>query len=143
MDCLPVIEIERRAIILKDHGRLQAIMGTGYWDAKNEVQLKFHAAPDADPVLIDAWEGDPFDITIDELNWITKVEKRVERVGTVSSLVFFNFYPEDKKRIELLARMWHKLTHNVICGEAEVKALLEGHQAFMDRKNDTGFSVIK
>ena len=50
--------------------------------------------------------------------------------------------PEDKKRIELLSRMWHKLTHDTLCTDAEIEELENGHDAFINMKLAVKVKVI-
>ena len=39
--CMPLIEIERAAYIRAEHGRLAAIIGTGYWNKEIEDKSFF------------------------------------------------------------------------------------------------------
>lgn len=142
-EMLPIIEMERCLYIKKEHGRLKAIMGTGYWDENAQTSLNFHGEVGDDLALIDTKTYDPYDITVEELHWITKQVKKVERCGTFSYLNFYNMFPEDQKRIDLLAVCWKKLTHMTTCSEAEKKAVLEGHKAYVDSILNSGVKVIK
>lgn len=139
---LPLIEEERAAYIKAEGGRLAAIIGTGYWNKEIEDFEIFHGRKGDDLALIEDRVKDPYDITIEEMYWITLQYKKIERVGTETYINFFNMMPEDKKRIELLSRMWHKITHDTLCTEAELKELTEGHDAFIDRKLTDPVQVI-
>ncbi|MBP3875594.1 MAG: hypothetical protein J6E41_07855 [Lachnospiraceae bacterium] len=141
-ELLPLIETERSAYIKAEAGRLAAIIGTGYWDKEIEDFEIFHGRKGDDLALIEARKKDPYDITIEEMDWITGLYKKIERVGTETYTNFFNMMPEDKKRIGLLSRMWHKLTHDTLCTEAEIAALKEGHDAFINRKLTDPVKVI-
>lgn len=140
---LPVIELERCAYISKEHGRLKAIMGTGYWEETSKSYQMFHGNVGDDLALIDTQPHDPFDITIEELYRITKLTKKVERCGTYSYLAFFNMFPNDLKRVELLAVCWKKLTHKTTCNAGEVQAILDGHEAYMKSLHEDDVTVIK
>ncbi len=141
-ECMPLIEIERSAYIKAEYGRLQAIIGTGYWDKEAQCSEIFHGRMNDDLALIEARPKDPYDITIEELDWITKQFKHIERCGTDTYLNFFNMMPEDKERIAFLARIWHKLTHETICSDLEKQELEEGHEAFLQRKLSSSVKVI-
>ena len=141
-ELLPLIEIERSAFVKAESGRLAAIIGTGYWDKEIEDFEIFHGRKGDDLALIESRKKDPYDISIEEMEWITHQYKKIERVGTETYINFFNMMPEDKERITLLARIWHKLTHDTLCTDAEKKALIEGHDAFIDRKLHDPVKVI-
>ena len=131
---MPLIENERAAYIKAEYGRVQAIIGTGYWNKAIDDFEIFHGRKGDDLALIDDRKKDPFDISVEELYWVTLQYKKIERVGTETFINFFNMMPEDKKRFELLSRCWHKLTHDELCTDDEVKAVVEGHDAFIDGK---------
>ena len=139
---LPLIETERQAYIHAEGGRLAAIIGTGYWNKEIEDFEIFHGRKGDDLALIEARPKDPYDITIEEMLWITKQYKKIERVGTETYTNFFHMMPEDKKRIELLSRMWHKLTHDTLCTDAEIEELENGHDAFINMKLAVKVKVI-
>ena len=139
---LPLIETERQAYIHAEGGRLAAIIGTGYWNKEIEDFEIFHGRKGDDLALIEARPKDPYDITIEEMLWITKQYKKIERVGTETYTNFFHMMPEDKKRIELLSRMWHKLTHDTLCTDAEIEDLENGHDAFINMKLAVKVKVI-
>ncbi|MBQ9156637.1 MAG: hypothetical protein IJ137_07645 [Eubacterium sp.] len=143
MELLPLIEVERSAFIKAEAGRLAAIIGTGYWNKEIEDFEIFHGRKGDDLALIEDRKKDPYDITIEEMEWITRQYKKIERCGTETYINFFNMMPEDKERIQLLARMWNKLTHDTLCTDAEICALKEGHDAFIDRKLLDPVVVIK
>lgn len=140
---MPVIEVERSLYIQKEHGRLKGIMGTGYWDRNEQTSLIFHGEVGDDLALIDTRVYDPYDITIEELHWITKQVKRVERCGTFSYLNFFNMFPEDQERIDLLAECWRKLTHGQILTEKELLKVTQGHEDYVNSILNSGVTVIK
>jgi len=139
---LPLIETERAAYIKAEGGRLAAIIGTGYWNKEIGDFEIFHGRKGDDLALIEDRPKDPYDITIEEMYWITLQYKRIERVGTETYTDFFHMMPEDKKRIGLLARMWHKLMHDTLCTDLEIRELEEGHDAFIDRKLTDPVKVI-
>ncbi|MBQ2678276.1 MAG: hypothetical protein IJF96_05180 [Firmicutes bacterium] len=142
-ELMPLIEIERSAYIHSEHGRLQAIIGTGYWCKEIDDSEIFHGRKGDDLALIEDRPKDPYDITIEELYWITLQYKHIERCGTDSYLNFFNMLPEDKERMKLLSGMWHKMTHETLCTDQEIKALKEGHEAFLARMTGVPVKVIK
>ncbi len=142
-EMMPIIEMERCLFIQKEYGRLKGVMGTGYWDKNEQTSLIFHGEIGDDLALIDTKTYDPYDITVEELHWMTKQVKKVERCGTFSYLNFFNMFPEDQKRIMLLSKCWNKLTHNKICTEEEYDAVVEGHDAYVDSILNGGVKVIK
>ncbi len=142
-EMLPIIEIERCVFIQKEYGRLKGVMGTGYWDKNAQTSLIFHGEIGDDLALIDTKFYDPYEITIEELYWMTKQVKKVERCGTFSYLNFFNMFPEDQKRIQLLATCYGKLTHGKNCSQEECELVLNGHDAYMDSVLNSGVKVIK
>lgn len=141
-ELLPLIEVERQAYIHAEGGRLAAIIGTGYWNKEIEDYEIFHGRKGDELALIEARPKDPYEITIEEMLWITRQYKKIERVGTETYTNFFNMMPEDRQRIELLARMWHKLTHDTLCSDAEVAELKDGHDAFINMKLEVKVKVI-
>lgn len=139
---MPLIETERAAYIRAEGGRLAAIIGTGYWDRSIEDFEIFHGRKGDDLALIEDRVKDPYDITIEEMYWISQQYKRIERVGTETYTSFFRMMPEDKKRMELLSRMWHKLTHDTLCTDEEIRELEEGHDVFINNKLTDPVKVI-
>ena len=140
---LPIIEEERCAYIETEYGRVQAIIGTGYWDdemGRNEI---FHGKMGDDLKLIDDKPKDPYDITIEELYWVTQQHKHIERVGTDSFLKFFNMIPEDRKRIKFIATLWYKMMHKTPCSDEEISELKERHEEFLNRKFNEPVKVIR
>ena len=142
-EMMPLIEMERCLFIQKEYGRLKGVMGTGYWDKNTQTSLIFHGEIGDDLALIDTKIYDPYDITIEELYWMTKQVKKVERCGTFSYLNFFNMFPEDQRRMELLSKCWNKLTHNHTCTREEQEAVVNGHDAYVDSALNSGVKVIK
>lgn len=142
-ECMPLIERERSVYIKAEHGRLQAIIGTGYWNKETNAPEIFHGRLGDDLALIEDRPKDPYDITIEELFWITEQFKHIERCGTDTYLNFFNMMPEDKARINLLSEMWRKLTHETTCTEDEIRQLKEGHDAFVEKKLTDPVTVIR
>ena len=142
-ELLPVIEQERSVYIHAEHGRLQSVIRTGYWDREAGESAIFHGRMGDDLALIDDKPKDPYDITVEELYWISEQVKHIERCGTDSYLRFFYMMPEDKDRMKLLAHMWHKLMHGHLCTEAEIRELQDGHEAFVERKLTDPVKVIR
>ena len=142
-ECMPLIEAERAVYIRAEYGRLQSIIGTGYWDKEAGRSEIFHGRTGDDLALIDDRPKDPYDITVEELEWITRQYKHIERCGTDTYLNFFNMMPEDRERIRLIAGMWRKLTHEELCTEQEVRTLREGHDGFTERKLSDPVKVIR
>lgn len=140
--CMPLIEIERQAFIRAEQGRLAAIIGTGYWNKEEGDFEIFHGKKGDDLALIDDRPHDAYSITVEELDWITQLYKRIERVGTETYTLFFNMMPEDKKRIKLLSGMWSKLSHGQLCTAEMVKELEDGHDAFIESKLTNPVQVI-
>ena len=139
--CIPLIEEERAAFIKKEHGRLQAVIGIGYWDPETKTEQPFHVEiPEGKE---EEFVADPYELDLGELARLTGLVKRVERIGTVSYLAFFQMFPEDKERIALLYSVWFKLKNKKPCAPEEIKALVEGHEKYMAWKLDDGVKVIK
>ena len=138
--CLPLIEAERQAFIKAEHGRLQAVVGMDYWDAKTEETKYFHM------YIEDGREAevqpDPYDLSLSELASLPDLVKRVERIGTVSYLAFFNIYPRDTQRLKLLDGLQSRLTHCKPCSGAELAELFDGHDAYLDWKLNDPVRVI-
>lgn len=130
--CLPLMETERRAFIKTEHGRLQAAVGTDYWDAKTETNCHFHQFIEESKE--EETKPDPYDIGLDELARLPHLVKRVERIGTYSYLAFFNMFPQDAERLRLIAGLWRRLTHNCVCTQEELEALFSGHADYLDWK---------
>lgn len=86
---LPLIETERQAYIHAEGGRLAAIIGTGYWNKEIEDFEIFHGRKGDDLALIEARPKDPYDITIEEMLWITKQYKKIERSVRRPTPTFF------------------------------------------------------
>lgn len=143
-ECLPLIELERSAFIRAEYGRLQACMGTEYEDPQTGEQVLFHPVDETDNDIALEGEkvGDPFEITLQELDEMTGWSKRIERLGTVSRMAFFQMMPQDRKRIHLLRRMQDKIYHHYPCLDSEVKELREGHEAYLAFKDNDGPVVI-
>ncbi len=140
--CFPLIESERMAFIQAEKGRLSAIIGTGYWNKEIEDFEIFHGRKGDELALIDDRPHDVYAITIEELLWITTLYKKIERVGTETYTLFFHMMPEEKERITLLSDIWHKLSHGELCTEEEIRALDEGHDAFIEKKLINPVKVI-
>ena len=141
-EIMPLIEEERAAFIKAEFGRVQAIIGTGYWNKEIDDFEIFHGRKGDELALIDDRKKDPYDITVEELYWCTLQYKKIERVGTETYINFFNMMPDEKKRFELLARMWHKITHDTLCTEAEIKTLKDGHDDFINKKLTDPVEVV-
>ena len=139
---MPLIEEERQAFIMAEGGRLAAVIGTGYWVKEAEDYEIFHGRKGDELALIEARPKDPYDITTEEIEWITRQYKKIERCGTETYINFFNMMPDDKERITLLAGMWHKLSHDTLCTDAEIKKLVDGHDEFINRKLSDPVKVI-
>ncbi|MDO4545118.1 MAG: hypothetical protein Q4C25_03085 [Bacillota bacterium] len=138
---LPLIEEERRAFIGKEHGRLQALVGTAYWIEETKESRYFHKQIE---------EGrerdlsvDPYEITIEELAMLPTLEKRVERLGTYSYFPLFQMFPQDISRLTLLAKIQRKLEDGRVCTDEEGKQLTEGHEDYLKRKMQDTVKVIK
>lgn len=142
-ECMPLIEIERSAYIKAEFGRIQSVMGTSYWNQDMDVQEIFHGEAGDELLPIEKQVKDPYDVTIEELDWMPKQYKRIERRGTETYMGFFRMMSEDQERICLLARIWHKLTHETLCADLEIKELKEGHEAFLKRKLYDSVVVIR
>ncbi|MBQ9015084.1 MAG: hypothetical protein IJ109_03090 [Firmicutes bacterium] len=140
--CLPLIETERAAYIKAEHGRLAAIIGTGYWNKEIEDFEIFHGRKGDELALIDDRPHDPYAITVEEMYWITQQYKRIERCGTETYTLFFNMMPEEKARFKLLSTMWRKLTHGQLVSEEELRQLDEGHDKFIDDKLTDPVKVV-
>jgi len=137
---LSLIEEERQAFIKKDFGRLQAVIGLDYWDKNTGETHFFHQyfedGKETDTVI------DPYELDVSELAMLPDLTKRVERIGTYSYLAFYQMFPEDKKRMKLLADVWSSLKDGCICTDDEVKELVDGHAAYLDWKTEDSFEVI-
>lgn len=139
--CLPLIEMERAAFIKKDHGRLQALIGVEYWERKTGETKYFHQyieeGTEYDVI------PDPYDIPLEELALLPRLEKKVERIGTYSFLPLFQMQTRDRERLELAAKVWHKLTHRIVCAEREIEEVTGGHEAYMEWKLEEAVKVIR
>lgn len=144
-ECLPLIELERSAFIRREYGRLQACMGTDYEDPVTKKQVLFHAIDETnnDISLEGEKVGDPYEITLEELTELPILEKRIERLGTVSYMAFFHMMPEDRKRLNLLWKMENRIFHHYPCPDSEVAELKNGHDDFMVKGLDDGPVIVK
>lgn len=139
--CLPLIEEERKAYIKAEHGRLQGIMNTAYWDEDSGEYFVFHPLPDLNPALDEV--GDPYDLTIEEIALLPSLKKRIERIQTYSYLSLYPVFPEERERLALLGQMKSKLDLGKLCSDEEIEKLISGHEAFLSYKLDDGVAVIK
>ncbi|MCQ4637050.1 hypothetical protein NE619_09960 [Anaerovorax odorimutans] len=138
--CLPLIEEERKAYIKAEHGRLQGVMNTAYWDSEAGEYVIFHSLPDLNPALDEV--GDPYDLTMEEIALLPSLKKRIERVQTYSYLKLYPVFPEERERLTLLGQMKTKLDLGKLCTDEEVEALISGHQRFIHYKLDDAVEVI-
>ena len=141
-ELLPLIEIERAAYIKAEHGRLAAIIGTGYWNKEIEDYEIFHGRKGDELALIDDRKHDAYGITVEEMYWITQQYKRIQRCGTDTYTLFFNMIPEERERFKLLSDMWHKLMHGELCTPEEIAELKDGHDEFIEKKLTNPVKVI-
>ena len=126
---LPLMEEERRAFIKAEHGRLAAAIGAEYWNHTDSAAGFFHRAPDRENAA-DA-TPDPYELTFGELAFLSGLEKRVERLNTLSYFSFFQMFPQDRERLALLARMKYRFDAGRACGEEDIRELSGGHAAYM------------
>jgi hypothetical protein len=84
----------------------------------------------------------PHDLNLEELTRLTRLDKKIERFGTVSYLPFFQMRTEDEQRLAFLARLGRKLTHDSLGGRGEIAELLEGHEKYLDGKRSDGPKIV-
>ncbi len=137
---LPMIAEEKDAFVAAEFGRLQQIMGCEY--TQGGEQCVFHPVPGqtdgGERVL-----GDPGELSLRELSLLPHLTHEVYRLGTVSYVPLIQCYPEDLRRLELLAGAYETLMSGHVCGEAELRELFGGHQTYMDFKSSGEVKVIK
>lgn len=137
---LPLIKEEKKAFVGAEFGRLQQIMGCEY--TQGEEQFVFHPVPGqtdgGERVL-----GDPAELSLRELAVLPHLTHKVYRLGTVSYMPLIQCYPQDVRRLELLAGAYETLMSGYVCGEHEVKELLNGHSEYMSFKAEGEVRVIK
>jgi len=142
-ELMPVIEQERCVFIHAEYGRLQSLIGTAYWDKAAKESRIFRGREGDDLSMLEEDKKDPRDITIEELLWITAQVKCIERCGTNSYMNFFNIMPDDRERLQLLAGLWHRITHEELCTAEEIRALKDGHAEFIQRKLGSTVTVTR
>ena len=138
-DCRLLIDKERRTFIKKEYGRLQALIGAKVWTPDSQQPHFFLAAPrdmDGRP------EGEPYELSCEELASLPTLEKHVERFGTLSVFTLFQLYPQDSNRLALLAKAESALARGETLPEALEKKLREGHEAYMQWKLRDNVTVI-
>lgn len=137
---LPLIDEERRAFVAVEYGRLQQLMGCEY--TEGEQQLIFHPVPGqtdgGERVL-----GDPNELSLRELAALPHLTHKVYRLGTVSYLPLIQCYPEDIRRLELLAGVYDALMAGQPCTRPEFEELTGGHDGYMSFKRSGGVKIIK
>ena len=136
-----MIEEERTCFIKSEAGRLQAAIGAEYWDPSAQTSGYFHKyrgeATDAE------FKADPFELTLSEIVWLTGLEKKVERICTVSYFLLFPAAPCDIARLKLLEHLEQKLESDTEIGESEFAAVIEGHARFITEHTEDSVIVIK
>ncbi|MBQ9661978.1 MAG: hypothetical protein IJV40_02360 [Oscillospiraceae bacterium] len=135
---LPVIEEEKAAFIRAEYGRLQRIIGAAYNEG-GELHF-FHPLPENRRGGDDTVYGDPEELTLAELAMLPHLVHVVPRLGTESTIPLIQYYPEDKFRMQLLARLFDGISIGVPCAGSDVKTLLNGHREYMSFK--TGNEVV-
>ena len=138
---LTMIDEERVCFIRSEQGRLQAAIGAEYWDPAAQAAGSFHKfrgdLTDAD------FKADPFELTLSEIVWLTGLEKKVERICTVSYFSLFPADPTDIARLRLLERLEQKLEAGGEPDEEERSELERGHAAFIHAKTNDPVLVIR
>lgn len=138
---LTIIDEERVCFIRSQQGRLQAAIGAEYWDPAAQASGFFHKYRGD---MADAeFKADPFELTLSEIVWLTGLEKKVERICTVSYFSLFPADPTDIARLRLLERLEQKLEAGAEPDEAECTELERGHAAFIKAKTNDPVLVIR
>lgn len=138
---MTMIEEELRCFIKSEAGRLQAAIGAEYWDSAAQTSGYFHKFRGE---MTDAeFQPNPFELTLSEIVWLTGLEKKVERICTVSYFSLFPAAPCDIERLRLLEYIEQKLESGAEVGEADIAALKNGHMPFINSKTQDTVTVIK
>lgn len=140
--CLSLFEEERRAFISAEYGRLLPLLGVDYWNRETGtygVLWHYDIGARIDEAAQDALRPqgkaieNPYELDLPALALLGYLDKRIEMLGTVSYTPFFRMRSQDRDRLVLLADGKERLLANQILAPAEMKKLLEGHEAFVKR----------
>lgn len=135
-----LVKEERDFYIREEYGKLQAIMGEEYTSG-GETKV-FHPLP---PVgeKEDRPLGNPEELTLTELAILPHLSKDINRFGAISRMSLFYASPEDKRRLELLARIEENLLTGDDIKEEDIRELSDGHEAFLHSREDYEVEVIR
>ena len=135
-----LVKEERDFYIREEYGKLQAIMGEEYTSG-GETKV-FHPLPPVGETE-DRPVGNPQELTLTELAILPHLSKDIDRFGAVSRMQLFYASPEDKKRLELLARIKENLLTGADIKEEDIRERTEGHEDFMHSREDYEVEVIR
>jgi len=125
--CLPMIEMERCSYIAVQYKLLQGIMSSEYWDeTAGEYKMLSNAQREGEA-------GDPYELDLLTLQRMANLRKRLVMYGTVSYAPFIRMNGNDKKRIEFISGLLHRLTHFRLCSPEELDMLFDGHKNYLNR----------
>lgn len=128
-ELLPLIMEEKAAFIKAEYGRLQQIIGAEY--SVGDEQRIFHPLPESQRRGDEQVYGDPEELTLEELAMLPHLTHHIPRLGTMTIMPIIRYYPEDIRRLRLLADMYQELMVGRACPDTEVRALLTGHSEYL------------
>ncbi|MCC8029552.1 MAG: hypothetical protein LIO75_07145 [Lachnospiraceae bacterium] len=135
-----LIREERDFFIREEYGKLLAVMGEEY--TSGGETCVFHPLP-AVGETEDRPVGDPRELSLTELALLPHLSREINRFGAISRMSLFYASPEDKKRLELLARVEEMLLTGADLREADVRELEEGHESFLRSREEEEVEVIR
>lgn len=135
-----LVKEERDFFIRQEYGKLQAIMGEEYTSG-GETKV-FHPLPPMGETE-DRPVGNPEELTLTELAILPHLSKDINRFGAISRMSLFYASPEDKKRLELLARIEENLLTGADIKAEDIRELIEGHEAFLHSREEREVEVIR
>ncbi len=135
-----LVKEERDFFIRQEYGKLQAIMGEEYTSG-GETKV-FHPLPPMGETE-DRPVGNPEELTLTELAILPHLSKDINRFGAISRMSLFYASPEDKKRLELLARIEENLLTGADIKAEDIRELTEGHEAFLHSREEREVEVIR
>lgn len=135
-----LVKEERDFFIREEYGKLQAIIGEEYTSG-GEAKV-FHPLPPVGETE-DRPLGDPEELSLTELAILPHLSKEINRFGAVSRMSLFYASPEDKKRLELLARLEEDLLTGAGIKDEDLRELEDGHAAFLHSRDGYEVEVIR
>ena len=139
-ELLPLIMEEKAAFIKAEYGRLQQIIRAEY--SVGDEQRIFHPLPESQRRGDEQVYGDPEELTLEELAMLPHLTHHIPRLGTMTIMPIIRYYPEDIRRLHLLADMYQELMVGRACPDTEVRALLTGHSEYLLFKKGEEVRII-